>query len=136
MTNYKYLFLITLALIFGCSSQKTGNTVSSKKLTHLLERKLGNKINKEDNFDKTYVLAWNEDTESGISIIRYGVWVIATGELLYAGSAIKGSVVWLDNKSLLVEDYPGIVDGEEQKFKFKVDLETKIKTPIYEKKDL
>ena len=136
MKCYKYAIGFILVLFISCNSQKTGKTTSPDKLDSIIEKKLGSGVKKENNFDNTFVLAWNEDNSSGTLVIRYGVWVITSGELLYADTAIRGNVKWLDNTSLLVEDYPGIVDGEQRNFKFKIDLTTKIKTPLHEKQDL
>ena len=136
MKRYKYAFGILLIFLFSCSSLKTSKTTTPEKLVSIIEKELGLGAKHENNFDNTYVLAWREDDTSGTLVIRYGVWAIISGELLYADSAIRGSVKWLDNTSLLVEDYPGIIDGEQQNFKFKIDLNTKIKTPLHEKEDI
>ena len=110
--------------------------MSPENLASAIEKKLGPDATKANNYNNTHVLAWNEDNTSGTLVLRYGVWVISSGEQVYAGSAIRGSVKWLNNTSLLVEDYPGIIDGEHGSFKFKIDLTTKVKTPLDEKKDL
>lgn len=136
MLKLKYLLLLHLVLTMSCGTQNTGSTSYPDKLNSLITKKLGKEASQENNFDKTFVLAWSEDNRSGTPIIRYGVWVIATGELKYAGTAIRGNVKWLDNTSLLVEDYPGIDDGDNQEYKYKIDVNTKIKTPLHGKKDL
>ena len=136
MKYYKYSIWFILGLVISCSSQKTSKTTSPDKLVSEIEKKLGSEIKRENSFDNTHVLAWKEDNTSGTLVIRYGVWLISSGELIYAGSAIRGSVKWLDNTSLLVEDYPGIVDGDQTNFTFKIDINTKIKTPIREKQEL
>ena len=136
MNSYKYAIWFVLGLLISCNSQKSSKSMSPEKLASAIEKKLGPDATKANNFNNTHVLAWKEDKTSGTLVLRYGVWIILPGELVYAGSAIRGSVKWLDNTSLLVEDYPGIVDGEQSNFKFKIDLTTKVKTPLDEKKDL
>ena len=136
MKYYKYAIWFVLGLLISCNSQKSSKSMSPEKLASAIEKKLDPDATKTNNFNNTHVLAWTEDNTSGTLVIRFGVWLISSGELVYAGSAIRGSVKWLDNTSLLVEDYPGIVDGEQSNFKFKIDLTTKVKTPLDEKKDL
>ena len=136
MNSYKYTIWFVLGLLISCNSQKSSKSLSPEKLASAIEKKLGPKVTKANSFDNTHILAWTEDKSSGTLVIRFGVWVISSGELVYAGSAIRGSVEWLDNTSLLVEDYPGIVDGDQSNFKFKIDITTKIKTPINEKQEL
>ena len=136
MNSYKYAIWFVLGLLISCNSQKSSKSMSPEKVASAIEKKLGPDATKVNSFDNDHILAWTEDKSSGTLVVRYGVWVISSGELVYAGSAIRGSVKWLDNTSLLVEDHPGIVDGEKNNFKFKIDLTTKIKTPLNEKKDI
>lgn len=136
MKSLKYAIWVILGLLISCNSQKSSKSIPPEKLASKIEKKLGSDAKKVNNFDNTHVLASKEDNTSGTLVLRYGVWLISSGELVYAGSAIRGSVKWLDNTSLLVEDYPGIVDGDKSNFTFKIDITTKIKTPINEKQEL
>ncbi len=131
----KNCLLVTLLVIVSCKAQKTSR-ITNDGLDNLIAKRLGTVVSKTNNFDGSYVLAWSEDNQSGTPIIKYGVWVIETGELIFANTAIRGNVKWLDNTSLLVEDYPGIVEGDRQNYKFKIDLKTKVKIPLYEKENI
>jgi hypothetical protein len=135
MSLSKLIFGATLVLI-SCKTQQVNLKFSADQLTKQIGTKLGEKYQTKNNNADTYVLGWREDNSSGTLVIRYGVWDITSGALIYANTALRGSVQWLDNTSLLVEEYPGIIDGENQNFKFKIDLNTKVKTPLYEKKDI
>lgn len=135
MSLSKLIFGATLVLI-SCKTQQVNLKFSADQLTKQIETKLGEEYQTKNNNADTYVLGWREDNSSGTLVIRYGVWDIGTGVLIYNNTALRGSVQWLDNTSLLVEEYPGIIDGENQNFKFKIDLNTKVKTPLYEKKDI
>jgi len=136
MNFLKNTLLIIILVLAGCKSQQGNQSVSEEQLVNKIETKLGENPILINNFDASFVLAYREDKSSGTLVIRFGVWVISTGELIYAGTAMRGKVEWLDNESLLVEDYPGIVDENNPVAKFKIDLKTKIKTPLHEKKDL
>jgi len=122
-------------VIGGCKTQQAQKAISAEQLNQKVVAKLGDTANHINNQNNSYMLCWTEEEGSGTLVIKYGVWVIETGELLYANTAIRGSVAWLDNNALLVKDYPGIMDGEKQNTKFKIDLKTKIKTPINDKED-
>ena len=135
MSLSKLIFGATLVLI-SCKTQQVNLKFSAEQLTKQIGTKLGEEYQTKNNNAGTYVLGWREDNSSGTLVIRYGVWDITSGALIYANTALRGSVQWLDNTSLLVEEYPGIIDGENQNFKFKIDLNTKVKTPLYEKKDI
>jgi hypothetical protein len=135
MSLSKLIFGATLVLI-SCKTQQVNLKFSADQLTKQIGTKLGEEYQTKNNNAGTYVLGWREDNSSGTLVIRYGVWDITSGALIYANTALRGSVQWLDNTSLLVEEYPGIIDGENQNFKFKIDLNTKVKTPLYEKKDI
>ena len=117
-------------MLASCKTQQVKNIVSADHLTRNIEKTLGNNFSQINNYDNTYVLGWREDNSSGTIVIRYGVWEIKTGVLIYNSTALRGSVQWLDNTSLLVEDYPGTVDDGKQNYKFKIDLKSKIKTPL------
>ena len=123
-------------MLIGFKTQQVKTDVSADQLTNTIEKKLGDNTSRINNYDNTYVLGWREDNSSGTLVVRYGVWEIKTGILIYNNTALRGSVQWLDNTSLLVEEVPGIVDGESRNFKFKIDLNTKVKTPLHEKKDI
>jgi len=131
MIFFKNYILILLLLFIGCKTQKTGS-VSIDKLDSIIAKKLGADNTKSKNFEGSYILAFSDENNGGTTIIRYGVWEISSGELIYAGTAVRGNVKWLDNTTLLVEDYPGIVEEGRQNYKFRVDLNTKVKTPVYE----
>lgn len=131
MTFFKNCLLMILILFLGCKAQNT-SSVSKEKLYSIIAKKLGDANEQTKNFDGSYVLAFAEENNGGTAIIRYGVWVINSGELIYTGTAIRGNVKWLDNTSLMVEDYPGIVEEGRQNYKFRVDLNTKVKTPVYD----
>jgi hypothetical protein len=136
MPIVKILFIGLILELASCKIQPVNKTVTSDHLTEAIEKKLEPGAKRVNNYDNTYVLSWREDSSSGTLVIRYGVWEIKTAKLIYAGTALRGSVKWLDNTSLLVEDYPGTVNDGSQKYKFRIDLTTKIKTPLNEKKDL
>lgn len=130
MLFIKIFFLGTIIVLASCKTQQVKTVISADQLTNNIEQKLGNNHSQTNNYDNTYVLGLREDASSGTLVIRYGVWEIKTGNLIYAGTALRGSVQWLDNSSLLVEDIPGTVDDGKQRYKFKIDLNTKIKTPL------
>lgn len=136
MRSIKTISVGVIIVLASCKTQPVSKTISGDQLTQRIEKKLTPNANRENNYDNTYVLGWREDESNGTLVIRYGVWKIKTAELIYAGTALRGSVKWLDNTSLLVEDYPGTVDDNNQNFKFKIDLKSKVKTPLHEKKDL
>ena len=136
MLFFKGLFFGAIFVLLGCKTQQVKTVVSTDQLSNSIEKKLGNNTSRINNYDNTYVLAWREDNSSGTLVVRYGVWEIKTGILIYNNTALRGSVQWLDNTSLLVEEVPGIIDGESRNFKFKIDLNTKVKTPLHEKKDI
>ena len=130
MLFIKLFFFGTIIVLASCKTQQVKNIVSADHLTRNIEKTLGNNFSQINNYDNTYVLGWREDNSSGTIVIRYGVWEIKTGVLIYNSTALRGSVQWLDNTSLLVEDYPGTVDDGKQNYKFKIDLKSKIKTPL------
>jgi len=125
-------FFAVIILMAGCKTQQINTPITSAELTSNLEKKLGQGANQKNNFEDTYVLGWREDNTSGTLVVRYGVWEVKTGALIYANTALRGSVQWLDNNSLLVEEYLGTVDDGKQNHKFKIDLNTKIKIPLSE----
>jgi hypothetical protein len=128
----KRLFFAAIILLASCKTQQLNTPITSAELTSNLEKKLGQGANQKNNFDDTYVLGWREDNTSGTLVVRYGVWEIKTGALIYANTTLRGGVQWLDNNSLLVEEYLGTVDDGTQIHKFKIDLNTKIKIPLSE----
>jgi hypothetical protein len=128
----KRLFFAAIILLASCKTQQLNTPITSAELTSNLEKKLGLGANQKNNFDDTYVLGWREDNTSGTLVVRYGVWEIKTGALIYANTTLRGGVQWLDNNSLLVEEYLGTVDDGTQIHKFKIDLNTKIKIPLSE----
>jgi hypothetical protein len=136
MALNKILLLVLLTFFTACKSQQGNKEISATKLSQRMEQKLGKELTSVNNFDNTYVLSWGEDSSDGTLVLRYGVWIIKTGELLYAGTAISGKVEWLNNTSLLLEEYPGIIDEDNPNYKFKIDLITKIKMPLHDEKDL
>ena len=134
MAISKYLLAGMLVLIAGCrSAQKaTDSRLPADQLARKITAKLGEDYQQAENYDHTMVLAWREDTSPGLRIVRFGVWRLSNGELVYAGAGKNGKVEWLDNTHLLLEDYPGIVDGDQQQYRFKIDLTTQTKIPIDE----
>jgi hypothetical protein len=130
--SIKILFVGLFLVLASCKTQPVRTAVPGDQLSWEIEKKLDSNAKRANNFNNTYVLGWREDRSSGTLVIRYGVWEIKTANLIYAGTALRGSVKWLDNTSLLVEDYPGTVNDGSNKYKFKVDLTTKVKTPLYE----
>ena len=131
MLPRKYFLLIVILLVASCKSQKSSG-INNDNLDDLIVKKLGTNTNKTKNFNGNYILAWAEDNTSGTRLIRYCVWELEKGELIYAGTALRGNVKWLDNTTLLVEELPGIVDSEQQNYKFKIDLNTRVKVPLIE----
>ncbi len=134
MTFSKYLLAGIILLITGCrSAQKAADgRLSADQLAKKIATKLGDDYQQAENYDHTMILAWREDTSSGLRIVRFGVWRLSNGELVYAGTGKNGKVEWLDNTHLLLEDYPGIVDGDKQQYRYKIDLTTQTKIPIDE----
>jgi hypothetical protein len=129
MSLSKLIFGATLVLI-SCKTQQANLNFSADQLTKQIGTKLGEKYQTKNNNTVTYVLCWREDNSSGTLVIRYGVWDINTGVLIYANTALRGSVQWLDNTSLLSEEYTGTVDDGHQNHRFKIDLNTKVKIPF------
>ena len=123
----KTLFIGAIILLVSCKSQQA---TTAADISNSIEKKLGQGANEKNNFDNTYVLGWRDDDSNGTLVVRYGVWDIKTGALIYANTALRGSVQWLDNTSLLVEEVPGTVDDGSKNYKFKIDVNTKVKTPI------
>ncbi len=137
MNYYNHLYWVGLLLFIGCKSSSTGSSAATTaQINQKITQKLGDSFTTSNNTQNTYVLAWKEDRSSGTMVLRYGVWSLSSAELVYAGSAINGKVTWLDNESLLVDDYPGIIDGDKQTYQYKIDLKTKTKIPLNEKADL
>ena len=127
----KNILVLVMLIFASCKSQNLGSHAGDK-LDDKMARKLGSNMTKTKNFEGNYTLAWAEDRKSGTPLLRYGVWESETNELIYAGTALRGKVEWLDNNSLLVEEYPGIVEHGKQNYKFKIDLNSKVKSPLYE----
>ena len=133
MSISKLFFGATFVLIC-CKTQQVNKVFSVEQLAKKIALKLGENYQTKNNSADNYVLGWREDKSSGTLVIRYGVWDIKTGALIYANTALRGSVQWLDNNSLLSEEYPGTVDDGQQNYKFKIDLNTKVKIPLNENK--
>ena len=123
----KTLLIGAILLLVSCKSQQATTTVG---ISNTIEKKLGQGAFEKNNFNNTYVLGWQDDDSNGTLVVRYGVWEINTGVLIYANTALRGSVQWLDNTSLLVEEVPGTIDDGTKNYKFKIDVTTKVKTPI------
>jgi len=136
MYALKTSIILLILVVVGCNTTKQSNTLGQDGLERIIAKKLGTQTTKINNTGNTMILAWTKDDTSGTTIIRYGVWLISSGELIYADTAKRGSVKWLNDDSLIVEDYPGIIDGDNTNFKFKIDLRTKIKIPFDDKKNL
>lgn len=128
------LFFGAIFVLICCKTQQVSKVFSADQLSKQIEIKLGENYQTINNNTDTYVLGWREDKSSGTLVIRYGVWDIKTGVLIYANTALRGSVQWLDNTSLISEEYPGTVDDGHQNYKFKIDLNTKVKIPLNENK--
>jgi hypothetical protein len=136
MSVNKIIFLLPIIIFLACKAQQSGNEASNSQLNRKIVNKIGYEFNSANNFDDSMVLSWTESDSNGTLLLKYGVWIIETGELLYYDTAIGGKVEWLDNNSLIVTETPGITDEDNQHYKYKIDLNTKIKIPLDAKEDL
>jgi len=129
------IFTMCLCLVFfeSCSSQKQ---LSAIKVDEVISEFLGSPFESETNSSNDLVLAWRLDKRNKPEILRYAVWEVKSGQQIYSGTALQGKVKWLDEMSLEVHDYPGIIDDQNPLYRYKIDLKTKSKTPLSEENRL
>jgi hypothetical protein len=96
---------------------------------------LGELAERQNNFNNTYVLAWTKLDRSAQPLLRYGVWDKKSAELVIAGTAVDGKVEWLDNTTLIIEDYSDIKDDKSPPNRYKIDINTQVRIPITEQPD-
>ena len=124
---------LAIILLYGCGVQKTG---SKSELSKEISSFLGDNYQSASNDSGNMILAWKMLEEAGTPILKYAVWETETRKLVYSAKAIRGKVSWLENDALEVYDYPGIIDDENPLYRYKIDLNTKSKTPLSEKNRL
>ena len=77
-------------------------------------------------------LSWITDESTGTPVLKYAIWNLNSRELIYKGSAIRGKVDWLDAKTIIVDDYPGIIKDDSPLYRYKINVLTKVKTILNE----
>lgn len=130
MRSQTIFIAFTFILLAGCKSQQSSTKDNSDALTLSITKKLGGMAERQNNFNKTHVLAWSKVDRSAQPMLRYGVWEISSAELILAGSAVDGKVVWLDNTTLLVDDYKGLEGTDSPANRYKIDINTQVRVPI------
>jgi len=130
-SQIKYL-AISIIMLAGCKAQQAGSSEAKDDVTTSINKKLGAFADRQNNFNNTYVLAWTKLDKSAQPLLRYGVWNIKSAELVLAGTAVDGKVEWLDNTTLIVEDYDGIRDDNTLPNRYKIDIKTQVRIPITE----
>ena len=97
---------------------------------------MGGEYTVENNSKGNLQLTWNTKDSGGTPVLKYAVWDLEKAEMIYSGTAIRGEVSWLSDTVLEVYDYPGIINDENPLYRYKIDINTKVKTPIREAEKL
>jgi hypothetical protein len=117
-------------LLIGCASQQQ---TSSKNILDLaIKEYFKSDYSSKLNSNKELTLAWVTDNSAGVPVLKYTIWNTSKEVLVYSGSAIRGKVDWLDNSTIVVDDYPGIINDESPLYRYKINVLTKVKSALNE----
>ena len=128
MKKSPLLLLLVLTILLSCKTQpSTQDSLTAVK--EVIATKLGGIYDSSVSSNKEHILAWTKKDRSATPMLHFGVWQVESGDLLYSGSAIDGSVKWLDDTTLLLTEL-----ADKSKLgvynQFRIEILTKVKTPL------
>lgn len=114
--------------MISCKTQRIAKQAGN--LEEVITRYLKSNYQQQDSFNHDYALAWSTKTKNGTTSTKYGVWDKESALLLYSGVSVNGTVAWLDNENILVEEMYGIENQDNGMQQYKINILTKVKIPI------
>lgn len=124
-----HIILLLGFISLSCQSQRQK---SSDDLNSTIKQYFQAEYTSKTNENTLLTLAWITSDKGGTPVLKYAVWNNKSEEIIYEGTAIRGKVEWLDDYSILVVDYPGIINDESQLYRYKINIKTKVKTILNE----
>ena len=119
---HQLIIIVSLVLFLdACNSQKVKE---SARLNKVITEFMGEGFESAANASQSLLLTWVSHETNETPILTYAVWDIQKAEKIYSGTAIRGKVAWLDDMSLELYDYPGIIDDNNPLYRYKIDLIT------------
>lgn len=125
MSRGYIILIIVLFAPIGCKSLQ-GDL--NESITNKIQEELGDNYTMKQNDNGTYVLAWKDKILTGTRVVHFVVFEVGSGRLIFNDTGIQGKVEWVDNTTLYLEDYKGIVENGAPVYKYRINLKSRKKT--------